>query len=98
MTMQTKMSSRRCGVSSPSWRGAIRSTGRHCRPSAANARTIVALPPVINLGTIMAALHDSEINGEDSWFFDGVWSVKLGDATHGYEAEAVVASTEEAAE
>jgi hypothetical protein len=57
-----------------------------------------ALPPVINLGTIMTALHDSEINGEVSWFFDGVWSVKLGDVMNGYEAEAIVASTEEAAE
>lgn len=57
-----------------------------------------ALPPLTNLGTIMAALHDSEINGEVSWFFDRVWSVKLGDPMNGYEAEAVVASTEEAAE
>ena len=31
----------------------------------------------MNLGTIIAALHDSEINGEVSWFFDGTWRVKL---------------------
>jgi hypothetical protein len=27
-----------------------------------------------NLDTIVAALHDSEINGEMSWFYDGVWT------------------------
>lgn len=32
-----------------------------------------------DLGTIIAALHDSEINGEVSWLYDGVWRVKLGD-------------------
>ena len=51
-----------------------------------------------DLGTIIAALHDSEINGEVSWFFDGVWRVKLGDAANGFDAEAVVASPQEAAE
>ncbi len=52
----------------------------------------------MNLGTIIAALHDSEINGEVSWFFDNTWAVKLGDPANGYVAEAVVASAEEAAE
>jgi hypothetical protein len=28
-------------------------------------------------------LHDSEINGEISWFFDSVWSVKIGDRLNG---------------
>ena len=51
-----------------------------------------------DLGTITAALHDSEINGEVSWFFDGVWRVKLGDEANRIDAEAIVASPEEAAE
>jgi hypothetical protein len=51
-----------------------------------------------DLGKIMAALHDSEINGEVSWFFDRVWKVRLGDPQNGYDAEAVVDSIEEAAE
>ena len=51
-----------------------------------------------DLGTIITALHDSEINGEVSWFFDGVWRVKLGDEANGIDAEALVASCEEAAE
>jgi len=51
-----------------------------------------------DLGTIIAALHDSEINGEVSWFFDGVWRVKLCDEANGFEAEAVVASPQDAAE
>jgi hypothetical protein len=51
-----------------------------------------------DLGTIMAALHNSEINGEVSWFFDDAWTVKLGDAHNGYKAEAVVESPEAAAE
>jgi hypothetical protein len=50
-----------------------------------------------DLGAIIAALHDSQINGEVSWFFDGVWRVKLGDAANGFDAEAVVASPQEAA-
>jgi hypothetical protein len=33
----------------------------------------------MNLGDIIAALHDSEINGEVSWFLDDRWRVKLGD-------------------
>ena len=52
----------------------------------------------MNLGTIIAALHDSEINGEVSWFFDGTWRVKLGDPDNGYDAETVVASIEDAVE
>jgi len=51
-----------------------------------------------DLGTIMAALHDSEINGEVSWFYDGVWRVRLGDEENGFLAEAIVSSPQEAAE
>jgi hypothetical protein len=51
-----------------------------------------------DLGKVMAALHDSEINGEVSWFFDRVWQVRLGDPQNGYDAGSVVASIEEAAE
>jgi hypothetical protein len=51
-----------------------------------------------DLGTIIAAPHDSEINGEMSWFFDGVWRVKLGDESNGIDAEALVGSPHEAAE
>ena len=51
-----------------------------------------------DLGTIIAALHDSEINGEVSWFFDGVWHVTLGDDANGFVAKAVVSSPGEAAE
>ena len=52
----------------------------------------------LDLGTIIAALHDSEINGEMSWFYDGVWRVKLGDPANGYDAGTVVASPQEATE
>jgi hypothetical protein len=52
----------------------------------------------LDLGTIIAALHNSEINGEVSWFFDGVWRVKLGDEMNGFDAEATVSSPQEAAE
>jgi len=51
-----------------------------------------------DLGTIIAALPESEINGEVSWFFDGAWRVRLGDEMNGIDAEAMVASPEEAAE
>jgi hypothetical protein len=43
-------------------------------------------------------LHDSEINGKVSWFFDGVWTIKLNDPHSGYDAEADVSSPEEAAD
>jgi hypothetical protein len=51
-----------------------------------------------DLGTIVAALHDSEINGEVSWFYDSVWRVRLGDVANGIDAEAIVSSPSEAAE
>ena len=51
-----------------------------------------------DLGTIIEALHDSEINGGISWFFDGVWRVTLGDPHNGIDAEATVGSPQEAAD
>jgi hypothetical protein len=51
-----------------------------------------------SLGTIIEALHDSEINGSVSWFFDNVWSVALGNPHKGIDAEATVSSPQEAAE
>ena len=50
------------------------------------------------LGTIIEALHDSEINGSVSWFFDEVWTVVLGDPNKGIEAEATVYGSQKAAE
>jgi len=52
----------------------------------------------LDLGAIIAALHDTEINGEVSWFFDGVWRGRLGDEMNGFDAEATVSSPQEAAE
>jgi hypothetical protein len=51
-----------------------------------------------SLGAIIEALHESEINGSVSWFFDEVWTVVLGDPQGGIDAEATVASPREAAE
>jgi hypothetical protein len=51
-----------------------------------------------NLETVIAALHDSEINGGVSWFYDGVWLATLGDLHNGTDAEAVLGGIEEAAE
>ena len=50
----------------------------------------------MDLGKVICALHDSEINGEVSWFYDGVWRVRLGDEANGYDAEAVVTGPDEA--
>ena len=50
------------------------------------------------LAGFIEALHDSEINGEIGWFFDGVWCVKIGDVHNGYKAEATFMSLGEAAE
>jgi hypothetical protein len=52
----------------------------------------------IDLGTIIEALHDSEINGAVSWLYDGVWTAQLGDAVNGIVADVVVGSAKEAAE
>jgi hypothetical protein len=51
-----------------------------------------------SLGAIIEALHESEINGSVSWFFDNVWGVVLGNPHKGIEAEATVYSSQEAAE
>ena len=51
-----------------------------------------------DLGTIIAALHDSEINGAVAWLYDGTWHVQLGDEIVGIEADAEVSSAAEAAE
>jgi hypothetical protein len=53
---------------------------------------------VTSLGTVIEALHASEINGAVSWIYDDVWTVQLGDAVNGIVAEAVVGSAQEAAE
>ena len=39
-----------------------------------------------------------EMGATLDWFFDGTWRVKLGDEMNGFDAEAVVASPQEAAE
>ena len=44
------------------------------------------------LASFIGDLHDSEINGEISWFFDDVWGVKIGDRLNGYQAEATFAA------
>lgn len=41
---------------------------------------------------ILQRLHDSEINASIASFFDGAWTVKLGDEMNGFRAEEVVAS------
>ena len=41
---------------------------------------------------MIEALHDSEIDGEISWFYDGVWGVSIGDRLNGYRAEATLTS------
>jgi hypothetical protein len=49
-----------------------------------------------NLETLLSALHDSEIDGAVSWFYDGVGRVTLGDPHDGIDAQAVVGSIGEA--
>lgn len=41
-------------------------------------------------------LHNSEINGSIEWFFDGIWTVRIGDPLNGIKANTVVASLAEA--
>ena len=50
------------------------------------------------LGTIIAALHDSEINGSVTWVHDRLWGVALGDPMSGVVAEGRVSSPNEAAD
>jgi hypothetical protein len=47
---------------------------------------------------VLQRLYDSEINCCLSSFWDGGWTVKLGDATNGFVAEANVGSLDEAAQ
>jgi len=47
---------------------------------------------------VIRDLHDSEINGEIGWCYDGVWWVKLGDPINGYDAEGRCAYADETAE
>jgi hypothetical protein len=45
---------------------------------------------------IFQELHDSEINGRISSFFDGSWRVELGDEMNGFTAEDEASSYAEA--
>ena len=42
---------------------------------------------LVDFETVLQALHDSEINGSVEWFFDRVWTAKLGDPLNVIEAE-----------
>ena len=46
--------------------------------------------------SIIQLLHDVEVNASISSFYDGGWTVKLGDEVNGFIAEAQVGSFEEA--
>lgn len=46
--------------------------------------------------SIIQALHDCEINCSVSTFYDGCFTVKLGDEMNGFKAEAVVSNWNEA--
>lgn len=52
----------------------------------------------LNLGDVLQRLHDSEINASVQSFFDGVWTVRLGDEMNGYKAEEVCDSANDAAD
>ena len=45
------------------------------------------IEPADELASLLEDLHDSEINGEISWFYDNVWGAKVGDKLNGYLAE-----------
>lgn len=46
--------------------------------------------------SVLQQLHDSEINGSISSFYDGVWTVRLGDDMNGYKEECIVSTYTEA--
>jgi len=46
--------------------------------------------------SILTELHNSEINASIASFFDGAWTVKLGDELNGFKAETTVGSEAEA--
>jgi hypothetical protein len=52
----------------------------------------------MELGTVIQALYDSEINCSISSLSDGGFAVKLGDEMNGFKAETVVKTTAQAAE
>jgi hypothetical protein len=54
------------------------------------------IEPADELADLIEGLHDSEINGEISWFYDGVWGAKLGDRWNGFVAEATFVSLQAA--
>ena len=56
------------------------------------------IEPTDEFASFVQDLHDSEINAEIGWFFDGVWCVKIGDKRNGYKDEASLRSLGEAAE
>ena len=41
----------------------------------------------IDLEGVIQALRDSKISGEISWFYDGLWTVRLGDPADAINAE-----------
>lgn len=52
----------------------------------------------MELGTILQALHDSEINAGVQSFFDRCWTVWIGDEMNGRKSEATVETAADAAE
>lgn len=48
------------------------------------------------MSDVMQKLHDSEINSAVLSFYDGSWTVKLGDEMNGFTEETQVSSFEEA--
>jgi hypothetical protein len=56
------------------------------------------IEPTDELASFIEDLHDSEINGEIGWFFDGVWCAKIGDPHNGYKAEGTFMSLRQATE
>jgi hypothetical protein len=51
-----------------------------------------------NLQQMIQDFHDSEINAEIGWFYDGVWWVKIGDELNGFGGEERCRSLAEASE
>lgn len=51
-----------------------------------------------DLGTIIRELHDSEINGGVTWFYDGCWDMTLGDPLNGIVAKSHELTIADAAE
>jgi hypothetical protein len=47
---------------------------------------------------IITDLHDSEINGQIAWFYDGTWTAVIGSDLNGWEIEETLGSFAEAIE